>query len=398
MPITPLFNSVRSGLLYTCGYLFYPPTFYTPMRNTVSRMPFVDAMKAFACLLIVSHHLAFYGPMSDAAYPLMPGLIDWLYANGRIAVQVFFVISGFLLAAKFAPAGTAIVSDPVRDIKRRYMRLAVPYFAALALCIAAAAVARTWMEHDSIPAAPELLQLLSHVLLLQGLLGQDSLSAGVWYVAIDFQLFACAVFLLWGATRLESRFPALTMAGPVLIALLTVASLFLFNRDDRWSETAFYFFGAFGLGALSFWAAMRPRGMEWLALLGSLVLIALLLDFRSRIAVAGVVMLLLGVGQRYGVLVRLPMPEWTTNLGRISYSVFLVHFPICLIINMVFFQVFPQYPLMNAFGMMLALVLSVMTGKVFFNWIEDRSFASKMHIMLPAGFAASALLVALGSR
>ena len=61
-------------------------------------MPLLDAFKAIACLMIVLHHLAVYGPMSDAAYPLFPGLIDWLYQYGRMAVQAFFVMAGFLAA------------------------------------------------------------------------------------------------------------------------------------------------------------------------------------------------------------------------------------------------------------------------------------------------------------
>ena len=52
-------------------------------------MPVVDALKAIACLMIVLHHLSVYGPMSDVAYPLFPGLIDWLYQYGRMAVQAF---------------------------------------------------------------------------------------------------------------------------------------------------------------------------------------------------------------------------------------------------------------------------------------------------------------------
>jgi hypothetical protein len=37
---------------------------------------FIDTLKALACQLIVLHHLAFYGPMSDHAYSLAPDLIS----------------------------------------------------------------------------------------------------------------------------------------------------------------------------------------------------------------------------------------------------------------------------------------------------------------------------------
>ena len=49
-------------------------------------MPVIDLFKAVASQLIVLHHLAFYGPMSDAAAPLVAGLLrdDPRSADGRI--------------------------------------------------------------------------------------------------------------------------------------------------------------------------------------------------------------------------------------------------------------------------------------------------------------------------
>ncbi|RZI65422.1 MAG: acyltransferase, partial [Variovorax sp.] len=53
------------------------------------RFPGVDALKGVACVTIVWHHLAFYGPMSDVVHGAVPWLMDWLYRYGRMAVQVF---------------------------------------------------------------------------------------------------------------------------------------------------------------------------------------------------------------------------------------------------------------------------------------------------------------------
>jgi hypothetical protein len=53
-----------------------------------------------------------------------------------------------------------------------------------------------------LPGEPEFTQFLAHALLLHSVMGIDSLSAGVWYVAIDFQLFALMLALLWLGQRL----------------------------------------------------------------------------------------------------------------------------------------------------------------------------------------------------
>lgn len=342
------------------------------MHADITRMPLVDALKAIACILIVLHHLAAYGPMSEIAYPLFPGLIDGLYEYGRMAVQVFLVVAGFLFAGKHAPGGVLLVAHPIQAIKQRYFRLVVPYLAALILAIGCAAIARSWMVHDSIPGAAEPLQFLAHAFLLHDLLDQEALSAGVWYVAIDFQLFAVTVILLWLSRQIQRGYPNLKAAGLVLITGLTLASLFVFNRDTSLDETAFYFFGSFGLGILVYWASSRQQSPWLILLLVVIIAAALLVDFRSRIAIAGIVMLTLGLARQYrSVMQNLPIPNFLSTLGRISYSIFLVHFPLCLIVNATFFRLFPGQPVTNAFGMILALGVSILGGALFFRWVES---------------------------
>ena len=342
------------------------------MRNDAARLPAIDALKAIACVLIVLHHLAFYGPMADIARPLMPGIIDFLFDYGRMAVQVFLVVSGFLFATRFTPASPAL-GAPLALLFQRYTRLVVPYSAALLLAIACSAVAGVWMEHRSISEPPDLGQLLAHVLLLHDLLDQEALSAGVWYVAIDFQLFALAVLLLWLPHRLAARFPAqagaLRLLAALLVAGMTLASLFGFNRDDLWDETALYFFGAFGLGILCSWALRLPRPALWLGLLTLAAAAALAVDFRERIAVATGVMLFLAFTARSGLLHTLPVPAAVSRLAQISYSVFLVHFPLSLLVNAAVSGFFPANPVINALGMLLALALIILLLK---QWSESR--------------------------
>ena len=185
----------------------------------------------------------------------------------------------------------------------------------------------------------------------------------------------------WLSGKIECRYPHLKLTGLVLIAGLTVVSLFAFNRNDFWDETAFYFFGSYGLGILVYWASNRQRHIIWLALLCALVIAALLVDFRSRIAVAGIVMLALGLARQYGVLGSWPVPNFLTYLGRISYSIFLVHFPLCLVVNATFFRFFPHQPVISIFGLILAIGISILGGALLFKWIESRPLTNKMQLL-----------------
>jgi peptidoglycan/LPS O-acetylase OafA/YrhL len=59
----------------------------------------IDALKGLAWTLIIWHHLAAYGPMSDVVQLAAPGVIGWLYHYARMAVQVFLVVGSFLFAS-----------------------------------------------------------------------------------------------------------------------------------------------------------------------------------------------------------------------------------------------------------------------------------------------------------
>ncbi len=339
------------------------------MTTAHRRLVFIDALKAIASQLIVLHHLALYGPMSTMAHDLAPDVFEWLETYGRIAVQVFLVMGGFLAVKSLAPAGVFVGGNPLTLVWRRYLSLALPFAAALGLAILGAAVARAWMAHDSIPLAPTWPQFVSHVFLLHGLLGQESLSAGVWYVAIDFQLFALLCLTLWGAERLGLA-QGIRRRAPLLVWALVAASLFVFNLDAGWDNWALYFFGAYGLGALAYWAAAPHRASGWLWLVAATGLAALLFDFRLRIAVALVTAVALGVSRRYGWLGRWPDVGVLAFLGKVSYSVFLVHFPVCLMVNAAFVWIAPGQAEGNALGVLLAWGASVAVGTAFYHLVE----------------------------
>ena len=347
-------------------------------------MPLIDVLKGLSCVLIVWHHLAFYGPMSDAALPLAPQLIGWLYDYGRLAVQVFLVVAGYLAASGLAPRGTARFEHPWAQIGRRYGRLATPYLLALAVSMLVAAAVRPWFSHASVPDAPHLLQVLAHVLLLQGLLGQDALSAGVWYIAIDFQLFVLTVLGLALARWAQQHLRMAAPLGAVGVLGLVLASLLYFNLDSTLDDTALYFFGSYGLGMLAFWAGRSGQARGWLVALALVALVALLAEFRSRIATAVAVALWLGAATAWPRLQEhFRGAAWLRSLGQMSYSVFLIHFPVCLLVNAVVHEIWPHHPWINLLGMAAAFGLSLGAGALLYRYVETRPWSERVRDLLP---------------
>lgn len=338
-----------------------------------SRLAFIDALKAVASQLIVLHHLAFYGPMSDVANGLAPALFSWLSQDARIAVQIFLVIGGFLAAKALAPTGKLAIPNPLTALKHRYLKLVTPYVVAILLSILCAAIARSLMHHDSIPDPPTPRQMLAHIALLQNILAYDSLSAGLWYIAIDFQLFALLLGTLWFARTLGNRFNGLPVFSIMFVSVLALGSLFYFNRDSDWDNWAIYFFGSYALGTLTYWVTESRQKAGWLPVITCIVVVALIIDFRSRIAVALLIALALGISRRWGFMERRPGSKLLAYLGKISYSVFLAHFPVLLVMNALFSRIAPEDPTANAFGIGLAWAASIAAGALFYRLVESRS-------------------------
>jgi len=334
-----------------------------------SRLPMIDAVKGIGCIAIVLHHLAFYGPMSDVVNQAAPQLIDWLYDHARLAVQTFLVLAGYLVAAALAPDGRPVRTDALSLAWKRYKRLATPLLFALALAMLITALVRPRFVHDSLSAAPTMPQLLAHALLLQDVLGFEALSAGVWYVAIDFQLFGSTLLL----TVLMRRSPV-TRAGafPALVIVLTAASLLFFNRHDEYDAYAPYFFGAYGLGMLAWWSARSSLARAALIAIALLGGAALWLEYRNPIAVALATALPVGIAGQRGWLERWPRPGILTWLGQRSYSVFLVHYGVVVGFNAVWRGMFPTGAWINALGMLAAALASIMAGAVLYRHVESR--------------------------
>lgn len=333
----------------------------------------IDQIKAVACLLIVAHHLAFYGPMSDVLRPVLPNVLFWLDEYARMAVQVFLVLGGFFAAAVLAPQSMGTATQFWPALSKRFVRLSLPYSAALVVAIVVNETVRgLGFTHPSVSETPSWMGLLAHLLLLQSIAGYESLSAGVWYVAIDFQLYALCLLWLW----LCSKATRWAGWGPLGIALATAASLWVWNLNTDLDIWALYFLGAYGLGMMAWWATHSPQRalrVLWIVLIALLGGSALVLAWRDRIAVAAVSALLLALGGN------VPWPAALRNfqiaplswIGQRSYSIFLVHFPMCLLVNAELHSTWPHSVLANSLGILMAMLLSVAAGAALYEWTEN---------------------------
>ncbi|MFV8819957.1 acyltransferase family protein [Haliea sp. E17] len=295
--------------------------------------PEIDGLRAVSILLVVVFH----------AFPaLLPG--------GFIGVDVFFVISGYLitriLVGDLAAGRWSLAQFYARRIRRLLPALVVVMLSSMLLGwwvllpdelallgrqVAAASVflpnVLFWTESGYFDAEAGLKPLLH-----------------LWSLGVEEQFY-----LLWPATVLLAahwrwRLPLVTVS---LLLVSLGACLYLTPRD---ASAAFYlpFFRAWELclGALLVWlpgGGLRRAGSEALVLAGLALLVAaaFLIDKGTRFpgaaalapALAAAALLYAGSGAALSrALLANPL---MTGLGRISYPLYLWHWPLLALARMI---------------------------------------------------------------
>lgn len=341
----------------------------TPQRD---RLPLIDAVRAVLASTIAWHHFIIYGPLAESAPPEFVDSLQWL-RNYRWVVQAFFVVGGFVMARAMTPRRWD-VAQVVAFVARRYVRLGLPYLAAIALAVGASSLARGSLPEEVIGTRPTWQQLLAHVFFLQDILGYPSLSAGLWFVCIDFQLSLLFVALLYFrdlcARLAGNRERAARWAYFAPSWMLAVASLFYFNTDARFDVWALYYFAYFFLGMLLAEVSSNRQGDRQFAALLLLMSAALAVKWRWRLLAALLTGTGLYVGIKLDLIGRWPASRVLGYLGRTSYSLFLVHYPVLIVVETLWLALGWTSPMVAVAGLIAAYLASLLVADVFFRAVE----------------------------
>jgi peptidoglycan/LPS O-acetylase OafA/YrhL len=346
---------------------------------TASRVALVDALRAAVATMIAWHHFAVYGPLSLSASTSdrwIGWLVDWLIDFDKV-VPIFFVVGGYI-AARGLSSRAWNCRQVGRFIVHRYCRLGLPYLAAIALAVTACALARGRVPEEVIGPPPTWDQVLAHAVLLQDALGYESLSAGLWFVAIDYQLGLVYVAMLYlrdvvaGAMgRVDTQ--RVTWLPLALGWVLAAAALFVFNVDESLDVWAIFFFGHFFMGVLVHHTLQNSRSASMLALYVAMVVASLAYDFRWRVVVSLATGLVLYFGGKLGLMERWPASRIVARLGLTSYSLFLVHFPVVVLVSTVWVQLGDSSASTAVIATIVAYTVSLIAAEAFYRAIETPS-------------------------
>jgi peptidoglycan/LPS O-acetylase OafA/YrhL len=336
-------------------------------------------VRGLAALFVVVHHVflrAFPGYPVDHA-PLWAG---W-FIYGRFAVVVFIVLSGFSLALSPARHGWRL-GGASRFARRRALRILPAYYAALAFSLAVA-----WLV---VPppgqGVPDAKSVVVNGLLVQNLVGARTPDQSFWSIAVEAQLYVAFPLLL----LMVRRWGAIVMVATVTLVVATVgvlaphvSRLDVFVIQSPPDLAALFAVGVLTAGIVGASAARRSWPWAGLALAAAAPVLVVIgwrgsvwtLDhlFWVDLALGPAVACLLAAlaTGRPAPLLRLLEARPIRHLGASSYSLYLTHGPIVVVVyeRIVAGRVRQGVP---AFVVSLALVvpLTIVFARVFASVFE----------------------------
>ncbi|MBT8439938.1 MAG: acyltransferase, partial [Gammaproteobacteria bacterium] len=268
----------------------------------------------------------------------LPAFINTILKSGHWGVEIFFVISGFVIAHSVRN-GTWTFSYLARFGLRRSIRLDPPYWAIIALEIALIYLSLHFFP-DLGTKLPTMEQVAAHLVYLQGLLGLGHLLPVFWTLCYEVQFYLVLVGALVFYTYLKklsggsNRFAEITFSIITISIFLLSLGIFLHLLPpaipglfiDRWYQ--------FFLGVLAWWCTCG-RGPSWLYFVTLLITLAAMF-FAPESATNRVdsTMVILGISLlMYAGATTNNLTRWLNSpkilfMGSISYGLYLVHLPI----------------------------------------------------------------------
>ena len=311
-----------------------------------ARFAFIDGIRGLSALGVAAFHIWRYEPEPQPAREFVPEIVAEMLQRVWFVLQMLLVISGFVIA--YTLRDTRITPREAWSfVVRRMMRLVPAYWVTLfsVMLLAVVCNARNFPPPYENPLTGK--RVLTHLTFLQDIFEQTPLSAGIWTLCIEMQFYVVFV-LFWGiAQRLRRGStphaePATRAAQPSVTALLLLfgplaaVSLFIWNRQVSTEPWITHFLGTFFLGLMAWWALDRTVPLWTFVLTVAVVVVGLTvavvtqwsIEWQIKTSVALATTLALYAAGRTGHLHDWLNYRWLQYCGRISYSLYLIHYPV----------------------------------------------------------------------
>lgn len=322
-------------------------------QNQEKKLDSLVLLRGLAVLLVCADHLMSW---------LYPDLEHLLNLMGRYGVHIFFVVSGFVIPLSLYK-GKYIFFDYGRFLYKRSLRLQLPYIVSVCftylLILMSVFIRHTGTEET----VWSLIQTFFYAHI-------PDINSPYWTLLVEVQYYFFIGLLF---PLLISR-PAL--AG-VIFLTIPLLSYYFFGEASELSinflgQSPFFFIGITGF---MLYANIGRRWLNVLTILCLFFLVWCLSPFADF--VSSLFVLLFIFCYRY------PVPGWLQFPGRISYSVYLIHYP--LAIHIVQFLAVKTGNMYKSGIFLFALVVVFVAGYLFYKLFEIPSEAWSAKVIYKQG-------------
>ena len=319
----------------------------TPLKQ---RLDFLDVARGMAAMFVLAEH---------GLNICLPGFLSALLGHGhlgRAGVFLFLLISGFIIPSSLEQGGSN-----ARFWLRRCFRLFPAYWLSIVLAFGC-----YWSTGHAGPGAQRLEaeDWLLNLTMLQGFFGRPHVWAVFWTLQLELVIYiACSLLF---STRLLSRsmlIGVLVLAGYAAVGFgrpLLEGKPFAVG-----GERFLYFAPLLGLIAQRFWAGSLRRQVFIMFVLGQAILFVavwwvnhLCLPERMTVECLWELVCTWGIACACFLLLlgarRWAMPQSACWLGRISYSVYLLHPFVLVVLTPMQLQAWAFLPALVAGALVLA--------------------------------------------
>jgi peptidoglycan/LPS O-acetylase OafA/YrhL len=349
-------------------------------RGDFQYLPALTGLRFLLGMWVILHHLTSKGMLLDSWNQTLPFPVQSILRGGYLAVQTFFLLSGFVLAQSYATT---------RWNRSSLTRFAVARFARIYPAYLLSLVTVSWFVFEFLLKPGRSAEVKAEVvgnyaLILQGWTG--SLNVGwntpAWSLSCEFFFYFCFPFLfLWlgrgGLARVLAALGA-CFVTPILLAHAGVPGI--------WKPIHHLSDFAAGIAAARIYGALLQSGMAtktkkrlgfWLsaaALVAGPALIVYpnvldgtVMNLNTVLRPINVA-LLIGLAAGGGFVVRLLSTEAAGYMGKVSYSMYILHIPLLWWFSRYTFFRYGATPPAWAGFLFIAAVIVVSIAA--FEWVE----------------------------
>lgn len=318
-------------------------------KDQFNRLDVIDAVRALASISVAWAHIVNNTNPLQFADQRLYGAVKFTARYGYLGVYIFFVVSGFVIPLSLIKVEYSVSEFP-RFMLKRLVRLQPPYYASILLSLLAAYAAAHAPNFQGEAPHFTVSQVLMHLAYLPPFFGQSWIDVVYWSLLVEVEYYVLIGLVMAFLRQASSAWIACTLC------VACFAPVILPNPSHLPYHLPFFVIGA----ALCFARAQKlDTRMTSIILLVALAAITMQHDLPYIICAVITIALLQPFAS---------VPTVFLFLGRISYSLYLVHY----VVGIKMVHLLGRYA--NTDFARAAIYVVALSTSIFAAWIFYRLF------------------------